>query len=273
MKWRLFVIAAAVVWSAVASGMPQASAREGAHATAQVQHAWARPAPPLPMLPSLGRVRVEAARDHVTVIEDIHLPHGDWQSGGLDLYVAFGSPGTPIAVDARLLAAAPGATELRAEDAGDALTVEPAVHHSPSTQLLLGPPHMAGVVVHVRDADLRRAYAAGDFAGVRLRSLLGAPAADASGGRTVVVRLGIAGGLPIALERLQVVSLEAPPWMRGAEASLCGPEAETRPLALSVSPRPVAPQPVTAPADPPIAPAMAVRHASDDLCIRWWAGA
>jgi hypothetical protein len=223
------------------------------------------------MLPSLGRVRVEAARDHVTVLEDVHLPRGDWQSGGLDLYVAFGSPGMPIAVDARLVAAASGATELRADDAGDVLPVEPAVRPSTSTQLLLGPPHMAGVVVHVKDAELRRAYATADLAGVRLRSLLGAPASDPSGERALVVRLGVAGGLPITLGRVQVVSLEPGPWIQRAEATLCGPDADARPLALSIWPKPAGIQPGGAPAPSPIAPAMAVRHPSDDLCVRWWA--
>jgi hypothetical protein len=204
----------------------------------------------------------------VTVLEDVHLPRGDWQSGGLDLYVAFGSPGMPIAVDARLVAGAAGAIELRADDAGDALSVQPAVRPSTSTQLLLGPAHMAGVVVHVKDADLRRAYAASDLAGVRLRSLLGAPATDASGERAIVVRLGVADGLPITLGRLQVVSLEPSPWIQRAEATLCGPDAEARPLAVSLQPKPAGPQTGSTSA---IAPAMAVRHASDDLCVRWWA--
>jgi hypothetical protein len=271
MKWGALAIAAAALSSVDAYGKAPTPPEPAGHAPAPAQRAWARPAVPLPMLPSLGRVRVEVARDHVTVLEDVHLPRGDWQSGGLDLYVAFGSPGTPIAIDARLVAAASGATELRADDAGDPLTVESAVHPSASTQLLLGPAHMAGVVVHVKDADLRRAYAIADLAGVRLRSLLGPPATDPSGERALVVRLGAAGGLPITLGRIQMVSLEPPPWIQRVEATLCGPDADARPLALSVLPKPVGPQPAGAPPAPPIAPAMAVRHASDDLCIRWWA--
>jgi hypothetical protein len=272
MKRRALVIAAVVVPSALAHGKPPAAAPVAAHPPAPAQRAWARPAPPLPMLPNLGRVRVEVAREHVTVVEEIHLPRGDWQRGGLDLYVAFGSPGMPVAVDARLVAAAPGTTELRPEDAGDALSVEPAVHQSPSAQLLLGPPNMAGVVVHVKDAELRRTYATAEVAGVRLRSLLAAPAADATGERAIVVRLGVAGGLPITLGRVQVVSLEPASWIERAEATLCGPDAEIRPLALSILPKAAAPQAPGGSVQPPIAPAMAVRHASDDLCIRWWGG-
>jgi hypothetical protein len=223
------------------------------------------------MLPNLSRVRVEAARDHVTVVQDVVLPRGDWQSGGLDPYVAFGAPGTPIAVDARLLAIAPGAAEAAADDAGEVLSLEPTVRHTASMQLLLGPPQMAGFVVHVRDADLRRAFAASDLACLRLRSLLAPPTAGADGERGVVVRLGIAGGLPLTLGRVQVTSAESAPWITRAAATLCGPEAEPRPLALTLWPKPASPSSRALALEAPIAPAMAVRHATDDLCVRWWA--
>jgi hypothetical protein len=238
-----------------------------------------RPAPPLPMLPSVARVRVEAARDRVVVVEEVSLPRGDWRSGGLDLYVAFGSPGTPIALDARLVAVPPDALESRPEDAGEPMTVEAATRRTPGAQLLLGPPQMAGVVVHVKEADLRRAYALGDLAALRIRSLLSPPAVDGRGARDVVVRLGVAGEAPLTLERLQVVSLEGRGWIKRAEARLCGPEAEDLPLAVGLVPK--AERPVETAAagageavpsrGPPIAPVTAVRHASDDLCIRWWA--
>jgi hypothetical protein len=174
---------------------------------------------------------------------------------------------------------APGLGEAIADDAGEALSLEPAVRHTASTQLLLGPPQMAGFVVHLRDADLRRVFAASDLTCLRLRSLLAPPAAGADGERGVVVRLGIAGGLPLTLDRVQVASLEPAPWITRAEATLCGPEAEPRPLALALWPKPAPSSGVLLPAalprapaaEAPIAPAMAVRHASDDLCVRWWA--
>lgn len=231
-------------------------------------HVVHRPAPPLPMLPSVARVRIEAARDRVVVVEDVSLPRDEWQSGGLDLYVAFGEPGTPLAVDAHLVPVAPDATEARAEDVGEPVTVEPDVHHTPSTQLLLGRPTMAGVAIRVSEGALRRAYETSDRATLRIRSLLAPPAADASGGRDVVVRLGVDGARPLTLDRVQVVSTEAQPWITRAEAHLCGPEADPWPLAVSILPKPAAP---TRPWPPPIVPAMAVRHSSDDLCVRWWA--
>jgi hypothetical protein len=224
---------------------------------------------PLPMLPAVARVRVEVAHDRTVVVHDVNLPRGDWTAGSLDLYAAFGSPGTPIAVDARLYALPEGQAEPRADDAGDAVSVEPAIRHTASSQLLLGSPHMAGVVLHVGGDVLRRAYGGAGVALLRIRSLLSPPARDEAGAQGVVVRLGIAGGLPLTLGKVQVVAVEQKPAIQRAEATLCGPDADARPLTVSVIPRlPDAPwwAPVT------IAPAMATRHPSDDLCVRWWPG-
>jgi hypothetical protein len=235
---------------------------------APVVPVYVRPAPPLPVLPRVGRVRVEAAIDRVVVVEDVILPKGDWQSGGFDLYVAFGSPGTPVAIDARLIAPSPGGLDARPEEAGDPVVLEHAARRTAGSQPLLGRPQMAGVVVHVKESQLRRAYAAGEVAILRLRSLLVAPAADATGARDVVVRLGAVDGQPLTLGRIQVGSLEAQPWITRAEASLCGPDASPFPLTTTLMgkvPGAARPPPKTT-----IAPELAVRHASDDLCIRWW---
>jgi hypothetical protein len=226
---------------------------------------WTRPAPPLPVLPRVGRVRVEAARDRVVLVEDVVLARGDWESGGLDLYVAFGAPGTPVAIDARLVTPAAGGVDAHPEEAGDVVPLEQAPQRTAGAQLLLGKPQMAGVVAHVKESQLRRAFNAGDAAVLRLRSLLTAPAADASGARDVVVRLGVSGGLPMTLGRIQVASLEPQPWVTRAEARLCGPEASPLPLTVTVAGKPAAKTTT-------IAPELALRHASDDLCVRWWGG-
>jgi hypothetical protein len=222
---------------------------------------------PLPMLPSLARVRVEAARDRVLVIEDIHLPRGEWRSGSLELYVAFGAPGPPIAVDGRLLTLSEGDSEARRDDAGDPVTVQAAPRPSPAIQVLLGRRQMAGVALRVKESQLRSAYASSDLAVLRVRTLLHPPAADDQGARELVVRLGAAGGLPMMLGRIQVASLEKSPWLSRAQARLCGPEADPWPLAVAL-----VPQPLSGRSDSiaTIAPSLAVRHATDDLCLRWW---
>ncbi|HEY3816537.1 MAG TPA: hypothetical protein VGL81_05165 [Polyangiaceae bacterium] len=253
--------------AAAADAKPPPS-RTPPHLPPPAPHVWVRPAPPLPMLPSVARVRVEAAHDRVILLEEVNLPRGDWRSGGLDLFVAFGAPGTPIAVDARLAPVPAGAVESRPDEPGDAVAVEPVIRHTAASQALLGRPAMAGVVLHVKDAQLRRAFALGDTVALRVRSLLSPPSADATGARDVVVRLGFVAGQPLALEKVQVVSLEPKPWIARAEATLCGPEADPWPLSVALLPRPGDPAP---PAARTIAPPMAVRHASDDLCVRWWA--
>jgi hypothetical protein len=251
-------------------GHPHAKAPP-ARATARTPppaHTSTRPAEPLPMLASVARVRVEAARDRVVVLEEVNLPRGDWASGGLDLYVAFGAPGVPIAVDAQLAVVMPGASESTLGEPGEPVTLEPTVRRPPAVRPLLGKSQMAGVVVHVKDTQLRRIYEAGGTAALRIRSLLPPPAADSSGARDALIRLGVAGGLPLTLGRIQVVSLGPEPWITRAEASLCGPDADGWPLTLTLLPKASQPSPLAA--RPSIAPASAVRHASDDLCVRWW---
>ena len=133
---------------------------------------------------------------------------------------------------------------------------------------LLGPSQMAGVIVHVPDATFRRAVARGGMAVLRLRSLLALPEGDARTGHEVVVRLGAWQGTPLTLGSVQVASIQKSPRITGAAAHLCGAEADSWPLAVAIVPRP---SPAPAPTTPaPIAPVLAVRHAADDLCLRYW---
>ncbi len=276
MKAPLAAAVLSVVFGARAHAKPP-PARTQAHLAKPPVHVDVRPAPPLPMLPSVARVRVEVSRGHVVVVEAVNLPRGDWQSGGLDLYVAFGAPGTPEAIDARLASSSHDTTDPHRDDPGQPVAVEPAIQRLPNAQLLLGRPQMAGVVLHVKEADLRHAYEGGGSAELRVRSLLTLPVADARGARDVVVRLGIAGEAPLTLGHVQVVSLEGPGYVERAEARLCGPEAVALPMTVAILPKDDGPSagsrasirdPLQA---PPIAPVTAVRHASDDLCVRWWA--
>lgn len=234
---------------------------------------WVRPRAPLPMLPSVARVRVEVARDRVVVGEEVALPRGAWSTGGLDLHAAFGAPGTPTAVDAQIVAEAAGAAEAQGSAPGEVVAVEPAVGAVGGAHPLLGSAKMAGVILHVKESQLRRVYSASEIAVIRVRSLLALPAADAEGRREVVVRLGAPEGTPLTLGRIQVVSLEPGPWIARVEARLVGPDADPWPLSVVLLPKASSPaSPRAAGNDRPIVPAMAVRHASDDLCVRWWSG-
>src|ERR1700722_18545331 len=108
--------------------------------------------PTLPLLPVVGRIGLEVARNHVTVIEDLDLPRGDWRFGDLDLYVAFGSPGAPRAFDARLFAdLSPGGAR-SPDEVGEPVVVEPSSRRPGQAYALLGRPQMAGVVVHLRES-------------------------------------------------------------------------------------------------------------------------
>ena len=95
--------------------------------------------------------------------------------GDLDLCVAFGAPGAPLAFDARLFAVPDGALEPRDSDGGQPVTAEQSARCPETAHELLGPARMAGVVVHVPEGVFWRAVAPGRMAVLRLRSLL-APA-------------------------------------------------------------------------------------------------
>jgi hypothetical protein len=220
----------------------------------------------LPMLPSVARVRVEAASDRILVIQELNVPRGDWRAGDLDVYVAFGSPGPPIAMDARLVSLAAGESEARVDYPGDTVIAEPAPHPDAADQVLIGKPVMAGVELRVKESQLRHAYASNDLAILRVRSLLHPGATSDEGARDVVVRLGASEGLPMTLVRIEVASLDKARAISRAQARLCGPDADPWPLSVIIVPKPPGrSDPATT-----IAPSLALRHSSDDLCIRWW---
>ena len=67
-------------------------------------------ATPMPSLPVITVVRLDVARDHVVITEDVRLALGDAPTGDVRLHVAFGAPGVPRALDAHLFAATADAT-------------------------------------------------------------------------------------------------------------------------------------------------------------------
>jgi hypothetical protein len=235
----------------------------------------ATPLAPLPMLPSIPRVKVDVLKTQLVVVEEVNLPRGEWKNDSLDFYVAFGAPGAPRAIDARLVAVADGALEPEDDEAGEALVVERTPHRPGSAYPLLGKDSMAGVVVHVKREALAKALGPGNMAALRVRTALDLPEEDSLGARGVVVRLGASRGTPLTLGRLTVVAKAGAQAPVRAEAHLCGGEADATPLAIAIVPRPTSPTALAnalpPQASPPtIAPVLAVRHSSDDLCIRFW---
>jgi hypothetical protein len=240
--------------------------------------ALAKPAPtpplvPLAMLPSVARVKVTSHAGTLVVVEEVNLPRGDWKGEPLDFWVAYGSPGPPRAIDAHLVPVADGSLEPEDAEPGQALAFDRAPRRPATAHPLLGREQMAGIVVHVPKDKLEKALTPGNMAALRIRSAIDVGDADESGGRSVVVRLGVSRGTPLTLGRIVVGAQPGSPEVARAEARLCGAEADTHLLAVALSPKPKTPTPPAEPSatrEAPIAPVLVTRHAGDDLCVRWW---
>ena len=240
----------------VASAAPLAKGKPGLHGWHSPPAARLPPRPPvgpLPFLPTVARVSVDLAGDRLLLTEDVRLPRGEWTGGDLDFFVAYGAPGTPVAIDAQLYAPNGDVTKL---------TVQPSPRATQWTHPLLGPRDMSGVILHVSANAFRGATSIGD-AILRVRSVLSPARPDGGGGHEVLVRLGNADGEPIAVERIELGTALGP--LRTATAHLCGQEADPYPLALTQpgQPRPRIQYPR------PQAPWLASRRPTDSLCLRW----
>ncbi len=218
------------------------------------------------MLPSLARVAIEIVQGQLIVVEDVILPRGEWQGESLDFYVAFGSPGAPRAIDAHLLPIGDGALEPEDGASGEPLVVDRAPRRPVTAHALLGKDTMAGVVVHVKHDALAKALAPGQMAALRLRTVLDLPEEDSVGARGVVVRLGASRGTPLTLGRVALLARAGVKAPTRVEARLCGPDADATPLAVTGLPRLDAARV----SRPVVAPVLAVRQTSDDLCLRFW---
>jgi hypothetical protein len=210
---------------------------------------------PLPMLPSIGAVKIDVRADAVLVQQDILLPKGDYKRGAISVYTALGGPGYPRAADAELLLVENGSLSVAQDAVGEKLTTETAPHASPQAHTLLGPSNMAGISVTLAEAALVRAFEPGNMANLRLRFVYALPPAEADGFRTVLLRVGSSEREPLTLGTIQVEGVEA------ARAAFCGPNSD--PTALSVW-NAKARYASTAPT---IAPVLAVRHKDDTLCV------
>lgn len=209
--------------------------------------------PPLPSLPVIARVQLEVAPSYVVVTEDIRFARGDWKSGDLDLFVAFGAPGAPRAFDAKVIPIAEEEFDASDAAAGEPVATERAARRPPKARLLLGREAMAGVVVHLKEPAMRRAFSGGDALILRLRSLLPVDGAT----REIIVRLGVDGGPAAA-----VGVITATGNLSNVEAKYCGPHGDPYPVAVR-TPKPI---PIVYPR--PAAPLAVTRSSDDDLCVK-----
>jgi hypothetical protein len=217
---------------------------------------------------AIAMVRLDAARDHVVVTEDLVLGRRDSEAVELPLFVAFGAPGMPRAFDAHI-AIADAEGDRYPGTAIVPLGVERAFRAPAGASVLLGPRAMAGAVVRIPASTFAWATGTSGLAWLRLRTLLDLPPRDASGGHEVVIRLGDVGAEPHALGAIEVASEGQSAWVTRALAHLCGPDADPSPLAVDLSPRADSPL-ARAPSPAALAPLLSTRHASDDLCLRFW---
>ncbi len=221
-----------------------------------------KPAAPLPVLPTLSRVELAVERAFVVVTETLQLTRNDWEKGELRVCIGHGAPGAPKAFDARLHApvADVGPAPLAP---GQALPSEFAPSCPVNARLVLGGANMATSVVTISEPAIRTAFDKSDRAMLRIRFLLEAPQKEADGGRELLLRLGAPEDVPIALSSMAIRSSAENLDVTRVEAMLCGPQADA--IALTVE--------GSQSALPTLNPALTIRRAGDDLCVRYWTNA
>jgi hypothetical protein len=110
---------------------------------------------------------------------------------------------------------------------------------------------------------MTKALAPGNMAVLRIREVVRMPPRDENGERMLLVRLGAANGVALTLARVEMKRGDGGPEITRARAELCGKDAVPSSLFVSV-------EGGKADNDPQaIAPVLATRHTSDDLCLRF----
>ena len=213
-------------------------------------------------------MKVDVLKTQLVVIEEVNLPRGEWKSEALDFYVAFGAPGAPRAIDARLACG----RRRRARARGRGRRGARRRSRAPSPCVCAS---AASDATRWRasscTSSASRSRAPSRPATWR-RSASGpssiCPRRTARGARGVVVRLGASRGTPLTLGRLSARGQAGRADPVARRSAPLRPRRRRNPARHRAVPAPR----VTAapPATPPIAPVLAVRHPSDDLCIRFW---
>ncbi|MBI5538087.1 MAG: hypothetical protein HY898_35525 [Deltaproteobacteria bacterium] len=225
---------------------------------------WADAAPKPPKPPpsyvpgpiAISRIRFEVRQGRVMVTTDLTFPSGRDVREDLDVHVAYGGPGMPIALDAQLLSTPKGYLVAPVDLAGDKLSTVASKRSPSHAAFSVGRAEMAGVLVHMPAALVTERLAATGQATLRLREIRDLPAPLSDGTREVLARLGAFKGRPLVLGLLELTSDEP---IARTEARFCGIEA--RPSRLFVA--------ASAPGRGGVAPPLADRSANDDLCLKF----
>jgi hypothetical protein len=225
--------------------------------------ALAGPKPPPRQPPSyvpspiaIARIRFDVRGGRAMVTTDLTLPAGQTVREDLDVHVAFGGPGIPMAFDAQLLSTPRGYLVAPIEQPGDKLGLSSSTRSPSHAAFTLGRAEMAGELVHIPAALLNAKLADTGQATLRIREVRELPAPLADGTRELLARLGSCKGKPMVLGLLELASDEP---IARTDARLCGLQASGARLFVSA--------PASSRAG--VAPPLAQRSAAEDLCLRF----
>jgi len=204
---------------------------------------------------SIARVRIDVRTTRLLVTTDLALSGRGDSAGELGFHVAYGAPGTPLAMDAELVATPAGQTLAPINRRGKGLSMRFVASAPKHTQLVLGQPSMAGGFTRISARDLSAAFGLRGAATLRVRSVISAPDKGPDGSRELLVRLGARSGIPLVVGMIEVTGATR------RAARWCRREADG--ATVAVTPK----LPGEAPA---IVPSLSVRHPNDALCVRLW---
>jgi hypothetical protein len=221
----------------------------------------AAPKPPPAHIPwpiAISRVRFDVRAGRVLVTTDVMLPAGREPFGDLDVHVSYGGPGVPLGIDAQLLETPRGFLSPPTESAGTRLSQQGSFHSPSHAAFTLGRADMAGMLVHIPASVLVDKLKPSGQATLRVREVRDLPHPLADGTRELLARLGSHRGRPFVLG---MVELATDGLMARAEAHFCSAQAPRPNLFVAGS----------AGAPTGVAPPLASRSPSDDLCLRFGA--
>lgn len=230
----------------------------GVHARSAEAPSSAAKSATLPFLASVARIRVEVSKKQAAVLHEVNLARGSFVGEDVELFVAFGAPGAPRAVDTRLVTVPRGHLEAPRDERGVPLVWRYATRKPSAAAALVGRSTMAGVAVSLPAELAGRAMEGGAMAALRIRAIYNLPEGGLE--RDLVVRLGESADGPLALGRLEVAATDDSGVTR-VEARMCS-ETSSTPLLARTYGR------ATSAREGALPPVIATRKPGEDLCLR-----